>query len=80
MRPSGPNAAPLGPPPGSAITVLVPSGATLVSRPPAISHTITLPSGKAIGPSGKSSPSVMTVTAATTVPPQSTNPSVDEWR
>ena len=54
--PSGPSAAPLGPPPVSAATVRAPSGAMRVMRPAAISQTSTSPPGRATGPSGKRSP------------------------
>ena len=54
--PSGPSAAPLGPPPVSAATVRAPSGAMRVMRPAAISQTRMSPPGSATGPSGKRSP------------------------
>ena len=54
--PSGPMAAPLGPPPQSATTSTFPSGVTRVNVPRAISTSRTLPSGMAMGPSGKRSP------------------------
>ena len=57
--PSGPTAAPLGPPPVSAMRVMVPSGATRVRWPLWISTSTTLPSFMAIGPSGNLSPLVM---------------------
>src|SRR5436190_8699976 len=52
-------AAPLGPPPQSATTSILPSGVTRLSVPRLISTTSTLPSGMAIGPSGNSRPVAM---------------------
>ena len=52
--PSGPSAAPLGPPGISATTSLRPSGQTRVSRWPRISTSTTEPSGITTGPSGNS--------------------------
>src|SRR5437763_6797166 len=57
--PSGPIAAPLGPPPRSATIVAMPSGATRVSVPRRISTTSTDPSASATGPSGNWSPSAI---------------------
>src|SRR5580700_9915665 len=54
ILPSGPSAAPLGPPGISATTCLRPSGHTRVSRRPRISTSTTDPSGIATGPSGNS--------------------------
>src|ERR1700733_3897621 len=54
ILPSGPSAAPLGPPGTSATTSLRPSGHTRVSRRPRISTSTTEPSGITTGPSGKS--------------------------
>src|SRR3984957_159941 len=54
ILPSGPSAAPLGPPGISAITSLRPSGHTRVRRRPRISTSTTDPSGIATGPSGNS--------------------------
>ena len=55
-HPSGPMAAPLGPPPQSATTSTAPSAPTLLSVPRAISTTSTLPSSSGTGPSGKRRP------------------------
>src|SRR5438874_7949087 len=57
--PSGPIAAPFGPPPVSAITSILPFGVTRDSVPRLISTRITLPSGIAIGPSGNCRPEVI---------------------
>ena len=54
ILPSGPSAAPLGPPGISATTSLRPSGQTRVSRRPRISTSTTEPSGITTGPSGNS--------------------------
>src|SRR6202022_1393662 len=54
ILPSGPIAAPLGPPGISATTSLRPSGQTRVSRLPRISTSTTDPSGMTTGPSGNS--------------------------
>src|SRR6267143_3173986 len=54
ILPSGPSAAPLGPPGISATTSLRPSGQTRVSRRPRISTSTTDPSGITTGPSGNS--------------------------
>src|SRR5260221_3791344 len=54
ILPSGPSAAPLGPPGISATTCLRPSGHTRVSRRPRISTSTTDPSGSTTGPSGNS--------------------------
>src|SRR6476619_312529 len=54
ILPSGPIAAPLGPPGISATTSLRPSGQTRVSRRPRISTSTTDPSGITTGPSGNS--------------------------
>src|SRR5215211_4810045 len=54
--PSGPTAAPLGPPPVRATTSTEPSGPTRVTVPRLISTTTTLPSLMATGPSGNWSP------------------------
>jgi hypothetical protein len=51
----------LGPPPGSATVVFVPSAVIRVMRPASISTRMTLPSGIATGPSGKRRPSAMVV-------------------
>src|SRR5215510_3093706 len=58
--PSGPMAAPFGPPPVSPTTVTRPSGVTRVSVPRLISTSSTLPSGMAMGPSGNWRPSAST--------------------
>src|SRR5664279_5211489 len=55
ILPSGPSAAPLGPPGICATTSLRPSGQTRVSRCPRISTSTTEPSGITTGPSGNSS-------------------------
>src|ERR1035437_1175814 len=62
--PSGPTAAPLGPPPHVATTSFPPSGPTRVTRPASISVTNTLPSAQATGPSGNDRPSATTVTSS----------------
>src|SRR6476620_6215951 len=54
ILPSGPSAAPLGPPGICATTSLRPSGQTLFSRRPRISTSTTEPSGITTGPSGNS--------------------------
>src|SRR5450432_2042712 len=54
ILPSGPSAAPLGPPGISATTSLRPSGNTRVRRRPRISTSTTEPSGITTGPSGNS--------------------------
>src|ERR1700694_3110594 len=54
ILPSGPSAAPLGPPGIFAMTSLRPSGQTRVSRCPRISTSTTDPSGITTGPSGNS--------------------------
>src|SRR5690242_266225 len=54
ILPSGPSAAPLGPPGISATTSLRPSGQIRVSRRPRISTSTTEPSGMTTGPSGNS--------------------------
>src|SRR5689334_11294777 len=54
ILPSGPSAAPLGPPAICATTSLRPSGQTRVSRRPRISTSTTDPSGITTGPSGNS--------------------------
>src|ERR1700743_101942 len=56
ILPSGPSAAPLGPPGISATTSLRPSGQTRVNRRPRISTSTTDPSGITTGPSGNSRP------------------------
>ena len=63
MSPFGPRAAPLGPPGISAIVSFVPSWRTRVSRGPNISTSTMLPSGMAIGPSGKRSPLVTSMSS-----------------
>src|SRR3954454_15375377 len=55
-------AAPLGPPPHSATTSILPSGVTRLSVPRLISTASTDPSGMATGPSGNSRPDAMTRT------------------
>src|SRR4249919_3332652 len=60
ILPSGPSAAPLGPPGISATTSLRPSGQTRVSRRPRISTSTTDPSGMTTGPSGNSRPVAIT--------------------
>src|SRR5216683_2716299 len=65
--PSGPNAAPFGPPPVRATTLFAPSAAIRVSVPPAISTTSTEPSPTATGPSGNCSSSArVRISIATT--------------
>ena len=59
--PSGPIAAPFGPPPSLAMTCCLPSGMTRVSVSRAISTRITEPSGMAIGPSGNFRPEVISL-------------------
>src|SRR5665647_604409 len=56
ILPSGPRAAPLGPPGICATTCLRPSGQIRVSRCPRISTSTTEPSGITTGPSGNSRP------------------------
>src|SRR5580692_2580465 len=63
ILPSGPIAAPLGPPGICATTSLRPSGQTRVSRFPRISTSTTEPSGIATGPSGNSRPVASTRTS-----------------
>src|SRR6201746_985155 len=60
ILPSGPRAAPFGPPGISATTSLRPSGQTRVSRLPRISTSTTEPSGITTGPSGNSRSVAMT--------------------
>src|SRR6056297_404110 len=70
MAPSGPIAAPLGPPGISAIVSVEPSGCTRVRRSANISTRTTDPSGIATGPSGNRSPvatSVSSGASSTTV-------------
>src|SRR5215469_3355982 len=55
--PSGPMAAPLGPPPSSAIVARLPSRVTRVSVPRRISTSTIDPSAIAMGPSGNHNPS-----------------------
>ena len=62
ILPSGPSAAPLGPPGISATVSLRPSGQTRVSRRPRISTSTTEPSGMTTGPSGNSRPVARTRT------------------
>src|ERR1700688_2758428 len=62
IMPSGPSAAPLGPPGICATTSLRPSGHTRVSRWPRISTSTTEPSGITTGPSGNSRPVASTRT------------------
>ena len=62
ILPSGPSAAPLGPPGICATTSLRPSGQTRVSRCPRISTSTTEPSGITTGPSGNSRPVASTRT------------------
>src|SRR5260221_1428545 len=64
ILPSGPSAAPLGPPGIGATTSLRPSGQTRVKRRPRISTSTTEPSGITTGPSGNSSPVARTRTLA----------------
>src|SRR5579872_6435103 len=68
ILPSGPSAAPLGPPEILATTSLRPSGKTRVSLCPRISTSTTEPSGIATGPSGNSRPVASTRTSAITPP------------
>src|SRR5262249_3316124 len=56
--PSGPKAAPFGPPPHSPTTVIAPSGVTRESVPRLISTSRTLPSLQPIVPSGNCGPVV----------------------
>src|SRR5579863_1425688 len=63
ILPSGPSAAPFGPPGICATTSLRPSGWTRVSRRPRISTSTTDPSGIATGPSGNSRPVASTRTS-----------------
>src|ERR1700752_4489675 len=60
--PSGPTAAPLGPPPTSATGHSLPSEPILVTRPAVVSTTRSEPSGIATGPSGNASPAASTST------------------
>src|SRR6185437_2573268 len=69
ILPSGPSAAPLGPPGISATVSLRPSGKTRVSRRPRISTSTTEPSGITTGPSGNSSPVARTRTLAIKILP-----------
>ena len=69
IAPSGPSAAPLGPPGISAMVSLLPSGLTRVNRGASISTSTTLPSGMATGPSGNSSPDAISVHSPMLVPP-----------
>src|SRR4249920_291388 len=66
--PSGPTAAPFGPPPVVATRVTSPPGLTRANVPLWISTTTTAPSSMAIGPSGKRSPSHTKRRSATTAP------------
>src|SRR3954449_8980463 len=68
ILPSGPSAAPLGPPGICATTSLRPSGQTRVSRRPRISTSTTDPSGIATGPSGNSRPVARTRTLDIGIP------------
>src|SRR6266581_9010123 len=68
ILPSGPSAAPLGPPGISATTSLRPSGQTRVSRRPRISTSTTDPSGSTTGPSGNSRPVAITRTLDIGIP------------
>src|SRR6185437_9194051 len=69
ILPSGPSAAPFGPPGISATISLRPSGKTRVSRRPRISTSTTEPSGITTGPSGNSSPVARTRTFAMKILP-----------
>src|SRR5581483_3623348 len=63
--PSGPTAAPFGPPPHSATTSMVPlSTSTRLNVPRAISTSTTLPSSIAIGPSGNRNPLTISLNSA----------------
>src|SRR5712672_934493 len=73
ILPSGPIAAPLGPPAICATTSLRPSGHTRVSRCPRISTSTTDPSGITTGPSGNSRPVASTRTSGIQSPWLSTN-------
>src|SRR5581483_9297093 len=68
ILPSGPSAAPFGPPGILATTSLRPSGKTRVNLCPRISTSTTEPSGIATGPSGNSRPVASTRTSAITPP------------
>src|SRR6202158_3449488 len=68
ILPSGPSAAPLGPPGICATTSLRPSGHTRVSRRPRISTSTTDPSGITTGPSGNSRPVASTRTLGVGIP------------
>src|SRR5580700_6493175 len=68
ILPSGPSAAPLGPPGISATTCLRPSGQTRVSRRPRISTSTTDPSGITTGPSGNSRSVARTRTSGIGIP------------
>ena len=63
--PSGPMAAPLGPPGTSATIDFDPSGCTRVMQGANISTSTTLPSAIAMGPSGNRNPDVISVSSAT---------------
>src|SRR6476620_6272741 len=69
ILPSGPSAAPLGPPSILATTSLRPSGQTRVNRCPRISTSTTEPSGITTGPSGNSRPVARTRTLDTEILP-----------
>src|SRR5262249_21551512 len=69
ILPSGPSAAPLGPPGIFATTSLRPSGYTRVKRWPRISTSTTDPSGIATGPSGNSRSVASTRTSGIGKPP-----------
>src|SRR5712675_2082436 len=69
ILPSGPSAAPLGPPGICATISLRPSGQIRVRRRPRISTSTTEPSGITTGPSGNSSPVARTRTLAIKNPP-----------
>ena len=69
ILPSGPSAAPFGPPGISATTSLRPSGEMRVSRLPRISTSTTDPSGITTGPSGNSRPVASTRSSAMNFPP-----------
>src|SRR6476659_9283521 len=69
ILPSGPSAAPLGPPGICATTSLRPSGQTRVSRRPRISTSTTEPSGITTGPSGNSRPVATTRISGIAFPP-----------
>src|SRR5271168_3685939 len=69
ILPSGPRAAPFGPPGISAITSLRPSGWTRVSLRPRISTSTTEPSGIATGPS-ENSRSLASTRTSGMIPPR----------